>query len=158
MALTTDRNDPRLGHGVDKEETGQNEAYLILSDEERAKGFVRPVRRSYVHVGPPEPEFPLRDLTDDEKEMWESEKYGYVKYEPYPEDRRPATGSLWTQERLDKIGKGCGVATTMAQAIAETYARNPQFYGATYCVGCQKHLPVGPRGEFVWDDGTRVGT
>ena len=47
--LTANRNDPRLGHGVDDEPTGMNEAYLVLSDEERAKGFVRPVRTTYVH-------------------------------------------------------------------------------------------------------------
>ena len=47
----------------------------------------------------------------------------------------------------------------MGLAIAETYARDPSFYGGTYCAGCQTHLPVGPKGEFVWD-GTdeRVGT
>lgn len=28
---------------------GQQEGYVVLADEERAKGFVRPVRRSYVH-------------------------------------------------------------------------------------------------------------
>lgn len=91
--LTTDPNDPRLGRGTDTERVKQNEAYLILSDEERAKGFIRPVRKTYVH-------------------------------------------------------KTCGTATTMAQLIAETYARDPGFYSGTYCVGCQKHLPVG---EFVWD-------
>jgi hypothetical protein len=47
----------------------------------------------------------------------------------------------------------------MGQAIAETYARDPKFYGATYCVHCDMHRPVGPDGEFVWD-GTdeKVGT
>jgi hypothetical protein len=47
----------------------------------------------------------------------------------------------------------------MAQEIAETYARQPGFYGATFCCGCGKHLPVGRDGEFVWD-GTdeKVGT
>lgn len=29
--------------------TGQQKGYVVLSKEERAKGFVRPVRRSYVH-------------------------------------------------------------------------------------------------------------
>jgi hypothetical protein len=29
--------------------TGQQRDYVVLSQEERAKGFVRPVRRSYVH-------------------------------------------------------------------------------------------------------------
>lgn len=29
--------------------TGQQKAYVVLSDEERAKGFVRPYRDSYVH-------------------------------------------------------------------------------------------------------------
>lgn len=50
MGLTTDRNDPRLGHGSDEEEVSQNEVYLVLSDEELAKGFVRPIRTSYVHA------------------------------------------------------------------------------------------------------------
>lgn len=103
MSLTSDRNDPRLSHGVDDEPVPQAGTYLVLSEEERAKGFVRPVRRSYVHLV-------------------------------------------------------CGTATSMAQEIAETYARTPTFYGATYCVRCQRHLPVGEGGEFVWDDGTKVGT
>lgn len=30
-------------------ETGQQKGYLVLSEEERAEGFVRPVRLSYVH-------------------------------------------------------------------------------------------------------------
>lgn len=29
---------------------GQHEAYWVLSGEERAKGFVRPLRRKYVHT------------------------------------------------------------------------------------------------------------
>lgn len=93
MSFTTDPNDPKLGHGIDKEIIPQHEVYLILSDEERAKGFVRPVRQSYVH-------------------------------------------------------KNCGTVTKMSLPLAETYARDPKFYGATYCVGCQKHLAVS---EFLWD-------
>lgn len=109
MAGTTDDpSDPRLSHGVDAEPVAQADAYLVLSDEERAKGFVRPLRRTYVHA-------------------------------------------------VD-LG-GCGAATTMRLAIAETYARNPAFYGATYCVGCNRHRPVGAEGEFVWDGTTeRVGS
>ena len=30
--------------------TGQQKAYVVLSAEERAKGFVRPVRRTYEHL------------------------------------------------------------------------------------------------------------
>lgn len=102
MPLTDDPNDSRLGRGVGGE--GMNEAYLVLSDEERARGFVRPVRRTYLHTT-------------------------------------------------------CGSVTTMAQAIAETYARRPEFYGATYCVACRTHRPVGEQGEFIWDeDGSKVGT
>ena|ERR1700741_1617219 len=100
MGVTTDRNDPGLNN-VDS--SGMQEKYLVLSDEERAKGFVRPVRRTYVH-------------------------------------------------------EKCGVATTMGQALAETYARDPKFYGATYCVGCKGHFPVGEKGEFKWDDGSKVGS
>jgi hypothetical protein len=106
MSTTSDCNDPRLTHGADEHPVPQAAAYLVLSDEERAKGFVRPVRRAYVH------------------------------------------------------DRGCGALTTMATSIAETYARDPQFYGSTYCVGCRKHRPVGADGEFTWDDGSgqRVGT
>ncbi len=98
--LTIDPSDPELGRGVDNDPVPQNKKYLVLSEEERAKGFVRPVRRTYVH---------------------------------------------------DK----CGVATSMGTALCETYARDPKFYGSTYCIGCSKHLPVG---EFKWDDGETVGS
>lgn len=103
MGTTSDRNDPRLTRGADDEPVEMAEVYLVLSDAERAKGFVRPVRRSYVH-------------------------------------------------------DTCGGATTMGQAIAETYARQPAFYGATFCVHCGMHRPVGAEGEFTWDDGSKVGT
>jgi hypothetical protein len=47
MSLTTDRTDPCL---QEIQPDGQQKCYLILSDEERAKGFIRPVRRTYVHT------------------------------------------------------------------------------------------------------------
>lgn len=84
--------------------TGMQKGYVVLSEAERAKGFVRPVRRSYRH-------------------------------------------------------EKCGGVTTMHQSLAETYARQPNFYGGTFCAICRTHFPVGPKGEFVWD-GTneKVGT
>lgn len=101
MGLTTDPNDPRLTHGPDDEPVPQAEVYLVLSDEERAKGFVRPYRQSYRHLP-------------------------------------------------------CGTVTRMGSILAETYARDPHFYGATYCVHCRKHLPLA---EFVWvPDGEKVGS
>ena len=153
MTLKTDRDDL----DTTLKPNGQQKEYLVLSEEERAKGFVRPVRRSYQHVGRPGPKGTLRNLTADEKKRYDG--LGYVQFEEYPESEAPTTGRYWTQKELDKVDKGCGVVTTMAQQIAETYAREPRFYGATFCVGCRKHLPVGPQGEFVWD-GTneRVGT
>lgn len=98
--LTTDPEDPRLGRGSDQKPGPQNEAYLVLSEEERKKGFVRLVRKTYVH-------------------------------------------------------KFCGSATTMGQELSETYARDPKFYGATYCCTCQIHKPVA---EFNWEDGSVVGS
>ena len=81
--------------------TGQQKSYVVLTAEERAKGFVRPVRRSYTHTP-------------------------------------------------------CGATTRMAQAIAETYARCPDFYTGTFCTTCLEHRPLH---EFVWE-GTqeRVGS
>lgn len=154
MSLITDPNDPRLGHGSDSEPGPQNGVYLVLSEEERAKGFVRPVRRSYKHVGVEGPRYPLRDLTAEEHERYD--KYGYIKYEAYPESELPVTGTFWTQAMLDVIGKGCQTVTTMGQALAETWARDPHFYGATYCAHCQMHIEVN---KFVWvDDGSRLGS
>lgn len=84
--------------------TGQQKAYVVLSEDERAKGFVRPVRQAYTH-------------------------------------------------------SVCGGTTTMGRALAETYARNPSFYGATFCVECGGHFPVGENGEFVWaGTSEKVGT
>ena len=101
MSLTTDPNDPRLTHYTGPEKPGKQAAvYLVMSEEERAKGFVRPLRKTYIH-------------------------------------------------------NECGAATIMGTALSETYACNPKFYGATYCVVCAAHFPVD---EFKWEDGTIVGS
>lgn len=136
--------------------TGQHDDYVVLSEDERSKGFVRPVRRGYKHVGTAGPKYALRDLDAGEHKRYD--QYKYVKFEEYPADHH-LKGRYWTQEQLDKVGKGCGTITTMGVALAETYARDPQFYGATFCCGCNTHLPVGEGGEFIWE-GTneRVGT
>lgn len=155
MSLTTDKDDPDLKV---VEPSGMQKKYLVLSDEERAKGFVRPVRRSYKHVGLPTPKYTLLDLTEEQHKLYDG--YGYVKYEQYPKNAEGnALGTFWTQERLDKINNGCGTVTTMGLTLCETYARQPNFYGATYCAGCGAHYPVGEKGEFIWtEDGERVGT
>lgn len=99
MTIVTDRKDLDTTIGP----TGQQRTYLALSEEERAKGFVRPVHIEYVH-------------------------------------------------------QRCGTATTMDRALAETYAREPSFYSGTFCYNCGAHFPVGADGEFIWPDGTKVGT
>lgn len=91
--LTDDPNNPNIKRGLpDETPIPQNEVYLVLSQEERAKGFVRPYRDSYIH-------------------------------------------------------RTCGTVTRMGTALSETYARDPKFYGATYCVGCSMHRPLV---EFLW--------
>ncbi len=97
---TSDPTDPRLSRGTDTEPRPQAEVYLVLSDEERSRGFIRPVRKTYIH-------------------------------------------------------NLCGAATSMGQALAETYAAQPTFYGATYCVKCGLHAGVA---EFKWEDGSVVGS
>lgn len=107
--VTDNRSDPRLpkSSGPDESPVPQQDVYLVLSVEERARGFVRPVRGTYRHVG--------------------------CTVEP-------------------------GATTTMGSALAETYARNPFFYSATYCCACRMHRPVGVNGEFEWLDGSKVGS
>ena len=41
----------------------------------------------------------------------------------------------------------CGTETMMGRAIAETYAKDPKYYGYTYCCACRTHFPVA---EFCW--------
>ena len=80
---------------------GMQRGYVVLSEAERAKGFVRPVRRAYVH-------------------------------------------------------DACGKVTTMAVALAETFARNPKFYGGGFCATCRTHFKID---EFMWYETTeRVGS
>lgn len=38
------------GHREINPATGQQKDYVVLAEEERAKGFVRPVRRTYTHL------------------------------------------------------------------------------------------------------------
>ena len=71
---------------------GQQKGYVVLTDEERARGWARPYRDTYTH-------------------------------------------------------SACGWDTAMGRKLAETYARDPKFYGATYCSHCRAHFPVS---EFVW--------
>lgn len=119
MTLRNYPNDP-IDRSID-EATGQQREYYVLSEEERAKGFVRPVRLAYLHVGR------------------NPEMRGHVLIHP------------------DK--GACGTRTSMARALAETYARDPGFYSGTFCVSCRTHLPVGADGEFIWEGTTeRVGT
>jgi hypothetical protein len=47
--VTDDPMDPGLVRSDDTTPRSQADVYLVLSDEERAKGFIRPVRRSYRH-------------------------------------------------------------------------------------------------------------
>lgn len=50
----------------------------------------------------------------------------------------------------------CGTMTTMGRALSETYARDPKYYGATFCCACRDHFHVS---EFRWEaDGKMVGS
>lgn len=144
MSLTDDPNDPRLKRGVDNVPGPQNEVYLVLSPTEREKGFVRPLRRSYVHVG--------------EKfcgKPHQSERHGELFCTDKPGHEGECT--VYTDAaHFAARQKGCGTVTTMGLALCETYARNPAFYSSTYCAGCQMHKAVA---EFTWsEDGAVVGS
>lgn len=141
-STTTDPTDPRLGKGSDTTPVAQNEVYLVLSEDERSKGFVRPYRDSYVHVGV-RPQYATRELTEAEKVQYA--KYNYVLFEEYPKTGSAVLGRFWTSAQL--VARVCNKTTKMSRDIAETYARNPRFYGSTYCVGCSMHLPLS---EFTW--------
>ena len=88
--------------------SGQQQDYIVLTESERHKGYVRRYRDAYRHLF-------------------------------------------------------CGKITTMSRAIAETYARDPNFYTGTFCSTCCGHFPIGEDGDFVWYEmdgstGPKVGT
>jgi hypothetical protein len=139
------------------ESAGQHKDYIVLCPDERAKGFVRPFRNKYIHVG----QSVCAKLIEKQPESLETLRD--VCGLPYKHDGECA-GQFFTvsgYDQADIILKdhrkgGCGVETRMSQDLSETYARDLEFYGATFCVGCNKHLPVG---EFVWSaDGQEVGS
>lgn len=129
-------------HKEINEKTGLQKGYVVLCKEERDKGFVRPYRDTYVHVGRKLPAN-LRELTEEEHERYD--KYGYVKYEEYDESKSPVCGRFWKQSELE--AKGCGGETTMHRALAETYSADNLFYSHTFCSYCSKHFLVE---EFIW--------
>ena len=49
--------------------TGQQKGYIVLTEEERAKGYVRPVRRTYTHVGT------MQKFENDEHPSGETQKW-----------------------------------------------------------------------------------
>jgi hypothetical protein len=99
---------------------GQQRGYVVLTAEERAKGFVEPVRRTYIHVG------------------IDPEMKGHVLIKP------------GTQMSII-FRRACGQRTTCSLDIAETYARDPEFYSGTFCYGCGTHRPLE---EFIWEGTT----
>lgn len=148
MGLTTDKNSECL---KSTKTNGQNECYLVLSEEEIGKGFTRPFRDSYIHKGRFYKE-PLEMLDEVYKSSNGKE---YVALVPVLfEDGKVIGKSYLTQKDVDQYNKtggyvgGCGVVTKMNKTISETYARDHKFYGSTFCMGCGTHLPVS---EFVWD-------
>jgi len=162
MSLTTDPNSPCIN--TPKGEGQQNECYLILSEEERAKGFIRPYRNQYIHIGKNIKSHwkSIYRILNEEEKNEHKEKYVAIMTVLTDEEGNFKGGAYVTQEQLDKWKKGeqdggCGGKTIMAREIAETYARNPSFYGATWCMNCKKHIDVN---EFIWDDksGETVGS
>lgn len=151
---------PVPADGSHKEHTtgGMQKGYVVLAPEERAKGFVRPYRDAYRHIGrvvcgklnlidgvnhicvlKPDHEGQCRQLVEagDEAQIERAYQHNHL--------------------------GGCDRVTTMSRALAETYARDPSYYTGTYCSTCGGHFPVGADGEFTWyemdgTEGPKVGT
>ena len=146
----TDGSEVTPDHREIDPKTGMQKGYVVLSEAERAKGFVRPYRDTYTHRGVA-PRYPTRPLSAEEGERYAAFKY--VLFEQYPPEMEPLTGKFWTERELNS---GCGSDTTMGRSIAETYARQPDFYGGTFCVHCRAHFPLD---QFVWaGTSERVGS
>ncbi len=140
--------------------TGLQKGYVVLSEAERAKGFIEPVRLSYVHTG--------RKICGQRlSASGNYEKIGSYTVCTGTPGHEGEHGNVSMDISADKYARfektgflgGCGNVTIMGVSLAETYAREPEFYSGTYCAGCRNHFPIGEQGEFVWK-GTfqKVGT
>src|SRR5262249_33115985 len=111
--LPTNPDDAPVPNSATRPDGQHVDHWTMCPTEIMQAGFKRPVRMSYRHVGLPAPRVALRDLTDEERER--NAQYGYVKFEPNPDypEKTSIIGTYWTQDRLDKIAKGCGVVTSM---------------------------------------------
>lgn len=110
---------------------------------------MRPVRRSYVHAGLG----PVCGKAATHPPIGlEGTPHRWVCSDPLGHE---GECSHWWMEETVARTRGCNVTTSMPQAIAETYAREPAYYGTTHCAHCKLYLPVG---HFVWcdPDGTRT--
>lgn len=47
------------------------------------------------------------------------------------------------------VHEECGTSTTMLGDLPESIARNPTYYGKTFCTTCGKHVPVE---EVHWEE------
>ena len=99
MGITTDRNDPDIKSGkLDETPTEQSKKYLVLSDDELAKGFVCSVRTKYIHkicgietiIGQKIAETYARDLYF----------YGFT-YCCFCKMHRPVTEFVWSGTNVD---------------------------------------------------------
>lgn len=84
--------------------------------------------------------------------MSESFDYGEKQqdgqYENYP---TVDEGEFEQKPRKTYIHQDCGKATTMSAELAESVARDPTYYGKTFCAECGEHVPVD---EVEWEDGS----
>lgn len=144
--LTTNKDDTELGHGYDDSPVEQNKKYLILSDEERSKGFIRPVRYSYVHIGKKVDlkGGTIEPRTDECNKHNEKFNTKYVAFIKYPESESPVVGRYIEQKELDNINKhigGCGTGIFYDQSIGRGIRKSKRIFNE-----------IDPYGEENWDE------
>jgi hypothetical protein len=163
---TTSGDAPSKVRAEQTEATGQHKSYIVLCEDERKKGFVRPYRDAYKHVG--------RRVCGKPRQLLTSSGIDPTPLPVVCTDEPDHAGdcTVWAPVDSDAamakardrhVLGGCGSVTTMGRALSETYARDFTFYSGTFCVHCNAHFPVGEHGEFVWIErdgsiGPKVGT
>lgn len=169
-AIPVDRSQQQLVGGepvpedrshTETKENGQQKDYVVLTPAERAKGFVRPVRDAYRHVGKRVCGYPNPISEPNSLPRICTLTPGHECDHNFAYQAKDI-GEIERAGNKHMLG-GCGHITTMGRSIAETYARDPHFYSGTFCTTCRNHFPVGERGEFTWyendgREGPRVGT
>lgn len=85
-------------------------------------------------------------MSDDSFDYGERKEDGQFENHPTIDE-----GEFVQPVRRSYTHEKCGTTTRMGKDIAESIARDPEYYSKTFCAACGDYFPVE---QFQWPDGS----